>query len=177
MLANLLFFFFNNNRPQLSKWITGTKCMKELTLFTEISKKNISAIYLYWLMLTIYKTMLNELLTIYQNCDQQLVYKVSAFYRTILQQMWSSQRISDSPYSGIDSCDFLYSHWTKTEKRLAGICYNNKSTLVSTIFQCLGHILVEDYEELFRDWISRLKSVLVYRETTLQAWNNIWSST
>ena len=54
---------------------------------------------------------------------------------------------------------------------LSGNKYTSRSSLGSTIYQCLQQIPKEDYLSAFRDWIKRLQNVFQKRGDTLKVCN------
>ena len=64
--------------------------------------------------------------------------------------------LNHPPYSpDLSPCDFFL--FPKLKKMLSGTKYTSRSSLGSTIFQCLQHIPKEDYLSAFRDWVKRLQ--------------------
>ena len=60
------------------------------------------------------------------------------------------------PYSpDLSSCDFFL--FPKLKKMLSGNKYTSRSSLGSTIYQCLQQIPKEDYLSAFRDRVKRLQ--------------------
>ena len=72
--------------------------------------------------------------------------------------------LNQPPYSpDLSPCDFFL--FPRLQKMLSGNKYMSRSSLGSTIYQCLKQIPKEDYLSAFRDWIKRLqKCVSVKRE-------------
>ena len=72
--------------------------------------------------------------------------------------------LNHPPFSpDLRPCDFFL--FPRNKKMLPGIKYTSKSSLGSTIYQCLQQIPKEDYLSAFRDWVKRLqKCVLVKGE-------------
>ena len=55
----------------------------------------------------------------------------------------------------LSPCDFFL--FPRLKKILSGINYTSRSSLGSTIYQCLQQIPKEDHLSAFRDWVKRLQ--------------------
>ena len=51
---------------------------------------------------------------------------------------------------------------------LSGNKYTSKSSLVSSIYQCLQQIPKEDYLSAFRDWVKRLQKYVSVKDEYLE---------
>ena len=64
--------------------------------------------------------------------------------------------LNHPPYSpDLSPCDFFL--FPRLKKMLSGNKYMSRSSLDSTIYQCLQQIPKEDYLSAFRDWVKRLQ--------------------
>ena len=64
--------------------------------------------------------------------------------------------LNHPPYSpDLSPCDFFL--FPRLKKMLSGNKYTSRSSLGSTIYQCLQQIPKEDCLSAFRDWIKRLQ--------------------
>ena len=64
--------------------------------------------------------------------------------------------LNHPPYSpDLSPCDFFL--FPRLKKMLSGNKYTSRSSLGSTIYQCLQQISKEDYLSAFRDWVKRLQ--------------------
>ena len=64
--------------------------------------------------------------------------------------------LNHPPYSSdLSPCDFFL--FPRLKKMLSGNKYMSRSSLGSTIYQCLQQIQKEYYLSAFRDWIKRLQ--------------------
>ena len=64
--------------------------------------------------------------------------------------------LKHSPYSpDLSFCDFFL--FPRLKKMLSGNKYTSRSSLGSSVYQCLQQIPKEDYLSAFRDWVKRLQ--------------------
>ena len=99
--------------------------------------------------------------------DQAKDGQESTFYMTtppltsvrLLSLFLASEKVNalnHPPYSpDLSPCDFLL--FPRLKKMLSGNKYTSRSSLGSTIYQCLQQIPKEDYLSAFRDWVKRLQ--------------------
>ena len=77
--------------------------------------------------------------------------------------------LNHPPYSAdLSPCDFLF---PRLKKMLSGNKYTSRSSLGSTIYQCLQQIPKEDYLSAFRDWVKRLQKCVSVKGNTLEVCN------
>ena len=93
----------------------------------------------------------------------------STFYMTTPTLMWEVVKsflaseevkvLNHPPYSpDLSPCDFFL--FPRLKKMLSGNKYTSRSSLGSTIYQCLQQIPKEDYLSAFRDWVKRLQKCI-----------------